>query len=213
MKISMINGSQKRGESNSGIILERLNDLVKGEHDIKFYASGSKQFTNEIYNEIISGDVIVLAFPLFVYSIPSNTLKMLIGLENVIKQKQEKKLIIYVLINCGFYEGIQNSTAFEIIKNWCERSGVIFGGGIGQGAGEMLGFFKNQPLNKSPFANLGRALERMAEKIKIRKPFEITYLNPFFPRFLWKIMAVRNWNTLANKNGLKKKDLYKCMDY
>ncbi|MDR2596596.1 MAG: NAD(P)H-dependent oxidoreductase [Treponema sp.] len=207
MKISMINGSQKRGVSNSGIILGRLSDLLKEKHDLKFYDSGLKQFSNVIFEEIISGDVIVLSFPLFVYSIPSNTLKMLIELENIIKQKQDKKLILFALINCGFYEGIQNVTAFEIVMNWCERSGVIFGGGIGQGAGEMLGFFKNTPLNKSPFANLERALETMTEKIEIKKPFEITYLNPYFPRFLWKIMAVRNWNTLASKNGLKKKDI------
>jgi len=207
MKISMINGSQKRGESNSWIILKKLNELIKGKHDVTFYNSGLKQFTNEIFEEIISGDVIVLAFPLFVYSIPSNTLRMLIELENMIKRKEDKKLIIYTLINCGFYEGKQNSTAFEIIKNWCEHSGVIFGGGIGQGAGEMLGHFKNLPINKGPFANLGQALETMAEKIEIKKPFEITYLNPYFPRFLWKILAVRNWNILAKKNGLKKKDL------
>jgi multimeric flavodoxin WrbA len=207
MKISMINGSQKRGESNSGIILERLNNIIKGKHEVKFYASGLKQFTNEILEEIISGDVIVLAFPLFVYSLPSETIRMLIELENIIKRKQDKKLIIYILINCGFYEGKQNSTAFEIIKNWCERSGVIFGGGIGQGAGEMLGHFKNTPINKTPFANLGQALEAMAANIEIKKPFELTYLNPYFPRFLWKILAVRNWHILANKNGLKKKDL------
>ena len=209
MKISMINGSQKRGESNSGIILKKFNDLIKGKHEVKFYDSGLKQFTNEIFEEIISGDVIVLAFPLFVYSVPSNTLRMLIELETIIKQKQDKKLIIYTIMNNGFYEGKQNSTAFEIIKNWCECSGVIFGGGIGQGAGEMLGQLKNLPLNKSPFANLGRTLKAMVEKMELKEPFEITYLNPYFPRFLWRIMAARNWNTLANKNGLKKKDIKK----
>jgi hypothetical protein len=207
MKISMINGSQKRDESNSGIILDRLNDLIKEKYEVKFYNSGSKQFTNEIFEEIILSDVVVLAFPLFVYSLPSNTLKMLIELENIIKHKQDKKLIIYTLINCGFYEGKQNITAFEIIKNWCGRSGVIFGGGIGQGAGEMLGILKNLPLNKSPFAGLGRALETMAEKMENKKSFEITYLNPAFPRFLWRIMAARRWNAIAKKNGLKKKDL------
>jgi len=207
MKIVMINGSQKRGESNSGLILERLNDLINGKHDVKTYNSGLNQFTNEVFEEIISGDVIVLAFPLFIFSIPSNTLKMLIELENKIKQKQDKKLIIYALINCGFYEGKQNSTAFEIIKNWCERSGVIFGGGIGQGAGEMLGQLKKIPLNKSPFANLWQALVTMINKMELKEPFGITYLNPYFPRFLWRIMATRYWNVLASKNGLKKEDI------
>jgi len=209
MKISMINGSQKKGESNSGIILERLYDIIKEKHEVKFYYSGLKQFTNEIFEEIISGDVIVLAFPLFVYSIPSNTLKMLIELEDIIKRKQEKKLIVYALINCGFYEGKQNSTAFEIIKNWCEHSGVIFGGGIGQGAGEMLGLLKNIPVDKGPFANLGRTLEAMVKKMELKEPFEITYLSPYFPRFLWRILATHHWNALAHKNGLNKKEIKK----
>jgi len=207
MKLSMINGSQKRGESNSGIILEKLNDFIMEKHEVKFYNCGSKQFTVEIFEEIISGDVIVLAFPLFVYSIPSNTLKMLIELESMIKRKQNKKLVLYVLLNCGFYEGIQNCTAFEIIKNWCERSGVIFAGGIGQGAGEMLGQLRHLPLDKGPFNNLARTLQALADKMETKEPFEITYLTPYFPRFLWRIMAARYWNTFANKNGLNKKDI------
>jgi hypothetical protein len=207
MKISMINGSQKIGESSSGIMLERLNERIKGKHEVKFYNSGVKQFTNEILEEIIAGEVIVLAFPLFVYAIPSNTLRMLVDLANKIKQKQANEIIIYVIINNGFYEARQNSTAFDIIKNWCERSGVIFGGGIGQGAGEMFGQLKHLPLHKSPFANLGRALETMAEAMELKQTFEIKYLSPYFPRFLWKIMAVRFWNALATKNGLKKKDI------
>jgi len=209
MKISMINGSQKTGGSNSGVILERLNDLIKEKHEVKIYDSGSKLFTNEIFEEIISGEMIVLAFPLYIYSIPSNTLRILIELENIVKLKQIRNLVIYTIINCGFYEGKQNYTAFEIIKNWCGHSGVIFGGGIGQGAGEMLGLLKNIPLNKSPFANLGKTLEKMTEQMEKKKPFEITYLNPNFPRFLWRIMATRNWNALAKKNGLKKKDIVK----
>ena len=207
MKISMINGSQKVGKSNSGTILDRLNDLIKEKHEVKLYSSGIKHFTDEMFKEIISGDVIVLAFPLFVDSIPSHTLKMLIELENTIKREQANDLIIYVIVNNGLYEGKQNHVVFEIIKHWCEHSGVRFGGGIGQGAGEMIGGTKDLPINKGPFANLARALQAMAENMELKKPFEIKYLSPYFPRFLWRFMGDRYWRALAQKNGLKKEDI------
>ena len=208
MKISIINGSQKPGESNTGIILDKLYELLQEKQTVKTYNSG-KEHPKEMYQEIISGDIIVLAFPLFADSIPSQTLKMLIELESIIKQEKTNNLVMYVIINNGFYEGRQSHVAFEIIKNWCERSGVQFGGGIGQGAGEMIGATKNIPIDKGPFNNLGRALKLMAEKMSHNESFEIMYLSPYFPRFLWKIMATSFWHQLAKNNGLMKKDIIK----
>ena len=209
MKISLVNGSQKIGESNSGIILDRLNDLIKDKHEIKIYNSGIKLFPEEVFKEIISGETIVLAFPLFGDSIPSHTLRMLIELEKTIKQEKANNLVIYAIINNGFYEGKQTHIVFEIIKNWCEHSGVKFGGGIGQGAGEMIGVTKQYPINKGPLNNLGRALQKMVENIEQKKMIEIIYLSPYFPRFLWRFMATRYWYSLASKNGINKKDMRK----
>jgi multimeric flavodoxin WrbA len=208
MKISLINGSQKIGESNSGIILDRLNNLIKEKHEVKTYKVYQKSVDNKMLKDIISGEIIVLAFPLYVDSIPSHTLKMLIELEIIVRKEQPKDLIIYAIINNGFYEGKQNHIAFEIIKNWCEHSGIKFGGGIGQGAGEMLGSTKKTPINKGPFNNLGRALQSLVESMELKETFKIKYLNPYFPRFLWKIMAtILMWHPLAYKNGLNKKDI------
>ena len=207
MKISLINGSQKTGESNSGIILGRLLDLVKEKHEAKMYRPGVKLFSDETFAEIASGDAIVLAFPLFVDAIPSRTLEMLIELESAIKRRNAGNLIMYTIINNGFYEGKQNHVAFEIIEHWCEHSGVRFGGGIGQGAGEMIGLTKRYPINKGPFNNLDRALQAMIVKMEMKEPAGITYLSPYFPRFLWRWSGVRYWNSCARGNGLKKKDI------
>jgi len=207
MKISLINGSQKTGESNTKLILERLQSLINQSHEINIYNCGLKQLTDEMFDKIISDDVIILMFPLFVHSLPSNTLRMLIELENNIKRQQKKDLIIYTIVNNGFYEGKQNNIAFEIIQNWCEQTGVKFGGGIGQGAGEMLGRTKDLPKNRDLFKNLTCALQTMTENIKTKQPMEIQYLSPNFPRFLWRFMGVRNWNNMAKNNGLSKKDI------
>jgi len=209
MKISIINGSQKTGESNTELILERLKSLFYQSYEINIFNCGLKQLTNEIFDKIISGDVIILMFPLFVHSLPSNTLKMLIELENIIKHQQKKDLIMYTIVNNGFYEGKQNNIAFEIVKNWCEQTGIKFGGGIGQGAGEMIGRTKHLTKDKDLFKNLTCALQTMVKNIEIKQPMEIQYLSPKFPRFLWRFMGVRNWNNLAKNNGLNKKDILK----
>jgi len=94
MKISIINGSQKTGESNTELILERLKSLFNQSYEINIFNCGIKQLSNEIFDKIISGDVIILMFPLFVHSLPSNTLKMLIELENIIKHQQKKDLVM-----------------------------------------------------------------------------------------------------------------------
>jgi multimeric flavodoxin WrbA len=207
MKINIINGSQKIGESNTGIILDKFNEFVKNKHEVKNYKLSISLFAEEMYTEIISGDIIVLAFPLYIDSLPSNTLKMIIELESLFKEKNITGIIVYAIINNGFYEGKQTHIAFEIIKNWCERSGIKFGGGIGQGAGEMIGVTKNTPIDKGAFNNLARALKFMAEKIALKESFEIIYLSPYFPRFLWKIAGTSFWHQLAKKNGLKKKEI------
>jgi len=128
--------------------------------------------------------------------------------EKILKEKRTKEIIVYALINNGLFEGKQNHIAFEMIKHWCEHSGTTFGGGIGQGAGEMIGAMKSMPFSFGPFNNLARALELLADKISSKEPFDTVYLNPYFPRFLWSFMAVQvSWHPMARKNGLTKKDI------
>jgi multimeric flavodoxin WrbA len=210
MRIIIINGSQKSRESNTGIILNELNSLIKKDHEIINYVLGSKIFPPEIYEEIAAGDVIILAFPLYIDSIPSNALKALIELENYIKKESAENIIVYAIINNGFYEGKQTRIAFEIVQNWCEHTGLKFGGGIGQGAGEMIGATKNTPISKGPFNNLGRELKLLVEKIELKETFETKYLSPYFPRFLWRFMAKHTfWHPMAHKNKLTEKDIVK----
>jgi multimeric flavodoxin WrbA len=210
MRIVTINGSQKPGESNTGIILNKLTGLIKKEHELIEYALGSKTFSPGIYKEISTAGVIVLAFPLYIDSVPSNVLAMLIELEEYIKKGAVKDMALYAIINNGFYEGRQTRIAFEIIQHWCVHAGLSFGGGIGQGAGEMIKAVRNMPMDKGPFSNLGRELALLAGAIASKEPFGIKYLSPRFPRFLWRFMATHTfWHPLARQNKVRKHDITK----
>jgi multimeric flavodoxin WrbA len=208
VKIAIINGSQKTGESNTGILLNELNRLFTNTNEVINLKLGIKLFPPETYRQLALSDAIVFAFPLYTDSLPSNMLKLLVDLENHFKKDRPKGIIAYTIINNGFYEGRQTHIAFEVMRNWCEHTGVQFGGGIGQGAGEMLGATRNMPISKGPFSNLGRMLKLLVEKIGSRETFQIMYLSPYFPRFLWRLMAVYTfWLPIAYKNKLTKKDI------
>jgi len=72
----------------------------------------------------------------------------------------------------------------------------------------MIKSTKSIPLHTGPFNNLHRALKLMAKKIELRESFETMYLSPYFPRFLWKLLAIHaTWHPRAYKNGLKTKDI------
>jgi hypothetical protein len=208
VRIATINGSQKAGISNSGIISDEINSILETDHEVHYYVLGTKQLSHEIYREITSSDVIIFLFPLYVDSVPSNMLRMLIDLELYIREESREDIAVYAIINNGFYEGRQTRIAFEIMQNWCTRAGAKFCGGIGQGAGEMLGATKNMPIYALLFRNLRRGIAELIEKIARKETVPITYLSPSCPRVFWRYMAVHTfWHPLARKNKINKKDL------
>ena len=63
------------------------------------------------------------------------------------------------------------------------------------------------PMGKGPKANLGRALQGMAGLIGQAAPAENLYINPNFPRFLYKAAAEMGWRHMARENGLGRGEL------
>lgn len=210
MKIAMINGSPKLGKSNSGFFLKKLENMISNEHEILHYNINKRPLTSEQYSELCHMDALIFAFPLYIDAIPAHLFRMLITLEEYMKAEREKKIYVYAIVNNGFYEGHQTHIAFEILQNWCLRSGLHFGQGIGQGAGEMMDFVEDVPLGHGPLKNLGKAMESLANSINSSSEGEIMLFSPNFPRLGWKFIGTHFfWNVTAKKNGLNKKEILK----
>ncbi|MDR0735317.1 MAG: NAD(P)H-dependent oxidoreductase [Zoogloeaceae bacterium] len=208
MKISLINASPKMSASNTGILLDALVRHIAAGHEIHRRRLGRKTFATEVLREIATDDVIIMGFPLYVDALPSNLLSMLIALEDCLKAEDCGEMTVYAIINNGFYEGRQTCIAFEIVQNWCARAGVRFGGGIGQGGGEIIGVMKKFHGAYGLFRQTERALIALAHSIPEGMPVGIRYLNPAFPRFLFGFLARHFfWRPLARKNGLRMKAL------
>ncbi|MBR2049632.1 MAG: hypothetical protein IJ957_02880, partial [Rikenellaceae bacterium] len=48
------------------------------------------------------------------------------------------QLKVYAIANNGYIEGVQSEALLQVFHNFCVRSGLIWGGGIGVGGGVML---------------------------------------------------------------------------
>ena len=84
-------------------------------------------------------DNLVIVTPVYVDTLPSTVLEMLVKIENFAKNKSIK-LNVYAMTNCGFYEGEQNRLAQKTIEVWSEKCGFTYKGGLGIGAGVMIAF-------------------------------------------------------------------------
>lgn len=213
MKIAMIDGSPKRGKSNSGYMLQVLEPLISSGNEMFHYTINKMTFCEGRCSELCHMDTLIFSFPLYIDAIPSHLFRELINLEERMKAERAVKaeeIYVYAMINNGFFEGNQCRVALEILRNWCLRSGLYFGQAICQGAGEMMGSMEKVPLDQGPLKNLGSALENLADHIRSRSSEEPVFLSPEFPRFAWRHAATHMfWNTSAKRNGLKEKDVLK----
>ena len=206
----MIDGSPKVSKSNSEYFLNILSDFIESKDIVKYKLSKKVDY-EDIIKEINTIDTLVFAFPLYVDSLPSHVLEFLIMLEENFKDNL-KGVNVYVIVNCGFYEGKQNKIALNIMKCWCKKMNIKWAQGIGIGAGEMMGGLRNVPMGKGPNTNLGLALDNLAKNINENKSGDDIFITPsMFPRFAFRLAANRFWISKANRNGLKKRDLNKCI--
>ncbi len=91
----------------------------------------------EIFDELADASAVVFCMPLYVDGIPSHVLPFLKEMETFCRDRS-LQLQVYVISNNGFIEGNQNSVVMEIMENFCVRSNLAFGGGLGVGGGVML---------------------------------------------------------------------------
>ncbi|MCD8219176.1 MAG: hypothetical protein LUC50_02140 [Ruminococcus sp.] len=90
-----------------------------------------------IFSELADASAVVFCMPLYVDGIPSHVLSFLKEMEAFCRD-QSLQLQVYVIANNGFIEGNQNRVVMEIMENFCARSGLTFGGGLGIDGGVML---------------------------------------------------------------------------
>ena len=202
----MITGSPRIKGSASGAILQGLEQYLK-DAAADSAITYAHSLDGDVAEKASACDVLVLAFPLYVDGIPSHLLSLMERMEH--NRCLREHTPIYVVVNCGFYEGIQCDLALEMAKHWCERCGCKWGGGLGFGGGGGLGMMEMAPMGYGPKKNLGAELKNMADSIVSDSCWEYRFTSVNFPAFMYKLGAQSMWRSKAKSNGIKPGDLSK----
>lgn len=135
MKTVFINCSPKKRFCASAYFLELQRLFVKGKKVTERLRNKSDY--KRILNELQDADTVVFCLPLYVDSIPSHVLPFLKEMELFCKENSIR-LTVYSISNNGFIEGNQSEPLLRVFQNFCARSNLEWGGGIGIGGGVML---------------------------------------------------------------------------
>ena len=205
MKIALINASPKMNQSASATLLEELQLSISETAEVTETALHTSVISEEMWEKLKSADVWVFSCPLYVDGIPGHLLSCLMQLEKA--KWQEREIRVYGIVNCGFYEGIQAKFALALLKNWCEKSGFLYAGGIGVGGGGGLAQMPKVQGGHGPRGPIEKALQAMAVSILQQETQENQYVSVAFPRFLYRMAAQMGWRRWIKANGGKAKDL------
>lgn len=135
MKTVFINGSPKKKFSASAYFLSVQKFFVKGQKVREVLRN--KKDHERILGNLKDADAVVFCLPLYVDCIPSHVLSFMKEMEGFCLENH-LKLNVYVIANNGYIEGVQSEALLQIFRNFCARSGLVWGGGIGVGGGVML---------------------------------------------------------------------------
>lgn len=204
MKIALINASPKPAFSGSGNLMEELKKDLREGTDVRSYEFHRKSISEITVKELLNMDTWVIFCPLYVDALPSHFLSCLMQLENA---KPNKKIRIYGVINCGFYEGEQTDVAFEVLKNFCDRCGFQFCGGMGIGGGGILSMIQRIAYKKRTKIGVLLKFNILARKIEKGKKYELRYTSITMPRGMYKFGAEATWRITNVLSGNRPKEL------
>ena len=204
MKIALINASPKPAFSGSGLLLAEMRKSFPKDAELVCYELRRKNISEFTVKELIGMDAWVIFIPLYVDALPSHLLSCLMQIESAAPKKRIK---VYGVINCGFYEGEQTDVAFSVIRNFCTRCGFDFYGGLGIGGGGILSM--NQMLAKQKHNKIGILirLRALAGKVARGERYPLRYTSVNMPEKVYKLGAEATWRIVNVLNGNKLKDI------
>lgn len=209
MRLALINGSPKFKESASGELLGIVKDAAASAGVSEFveihFRKGDTP-TEEQLTQLASADAWIFAYPLYVDGIPGHLLQVLRYLEMAGLSNPNRK--IYGICNCGFYEGEQNESALEVLRNWSTKCGYIWGGAVGVGGGgATLSLTSMGTIGGFFMRPVSRAVSELGQATAKERTRENCYVSIALPRWIYTICAHDGWKKKIKASGGKVEDL------
>ncbi|MDJ0593980.1 MAG: NAD(P)H-dependent oxidoreductase [Pleurocapsa sp. MO_226.B13] len=205
----VLNQLKQRGWDGESFVLRK--NLLQGNGQTKFFQAFEQ------------ADLILLAFPLYIDSLPFLMMKFLeTSAQYVSAHPQENTKRLLAIANNGFPEAHHNALALAICQRFAIDTGMIWLGGLAMGAGEAL--FSGLPITgtarsgRPPVKHIIQALDLASAALAVGQivPPEAAKLMaktpiPFMPFKLWRWLYIKmgnhHWRPLAAVNQVEAEDL------
>lgn len=210
MKALLVVGSPRKGKSTSVTLGTYLLDKLAAqgaetETEYVYSALNSAEKLEALVTAIAQSDLVILAAPLYVDTLPAQVTKLLEILAVRLAQLERPEGQQFLAIsNCGFPEAQHNHIALAIYEQFARETGFEWAGGLALGAGEAV---RGRPLAQSGgmARNVMAAFDLAAEALVQRQavPAEAVELMSklLIPAWLYRVAGSLGWWLQARPNG------------
>ncbi len=102
-------------------------------YEIDEYHVKTGMITSELVDEMLLADVWIWSIPIYAGGLPSHVLSLLLALEEICREKVCDRVQLYAIMHGGLYEGMQGYPALKMIRSFCLKTGINYGGGLSIG--------------------------------------------------------------------------------
>lgn len=162
--------------------------------------------TQELLKAVDAADLFVLAFPLYVDTLPYLSIA---ALERIAAHRQAQPspqpAAFLAIANCGFPEAEHNATVLAICQQFADVAGFAWAGGLALGAG---GAINGQALAQAGgmARNVVQALALTAAALATGEPVPAEapalLARPMMPLRVYTFMGDLGWRLQARRNGV-----------
>jgi multimeric flavodoxin WrbA len=196
-------------QSLGGYLLEQLSARNIQTETIYIHTSlRSPERMRVLLEAVDAADLVALAFPLYVDSLPAPVVE---ALEHIAVHRsgrgQTHRQLLAAISNCGFPEAHHNATALAICEMFARQTDFAWAGSLALGAGQGL-------VHGMPLAELdGRAIplkkslemaaEALANGNSIPSGAADLLAKPVIPPWLYRLSGIYGWRQQAKQYGVE----------
>ena len=207
-------GSAKKPRSNSqslgSYLMEKLEEKGAEIQTILIHrALRSEGGIMAMLKAVEAADLVVLAFPLYIDSLPANVIKALEEIawyrESYTEPRAQRFMAI---VNCGLPEASHNDTAITICRRFASEADFTWAGSLSLGGGESI--------NEKPLAevhgmvrNVIKALDLTTDALARSEPVPQKAVDlmakPMMPNWFYRMAGSLRWWRDAGRAGVRQR--------
>jgi multimeric flavodoxin WrbA len=180
---------------------------VESESIFIYKAINTRERMEALRQAIDRADLVVLAFPLYVDTLPAPVISVL---EDIVAHgtSKTKPTRFSAIVNCGFPNASQNASSIAVCSEFAREAEFEWMGGLSLGAGEGMVHARPLAALGGQGAPLRNALEIAAGELAQGHPIsdnaQKLLAKPLIPEWMFRLGGTIGWKMQARKFGTQK---------